>query len=191
VILWRWRKEMGLTHWGEYDHVLAKSRDAQRLMRLHEIRCSKTEALALLTWCQSAMQKRRPELLRAFFAGTRGRAGTRVDKHRGVVKYVFVTLPPEGSRRLRVGIVLHEYAHLVAPRGAKHDWRFVTVLDDLCELFESAKLELDVAAGTPVDQTLHRSYTKRVKCVHCKMGTTRKHSVKGYACCGVCERIWR
>ena len=36
---------MGLRHWGEYDHVLAKSSDAAALIALHETPCSEEEAI--------------------------------------------------------------------------------------------------------------------------------------------------
>jgi hypothetical protein len=179
---------MGLRHWGEYDHVLAKSSDAAALIALHETPCSEEEAIKILGWAEGLKPRRLLNdvklPMRLYFMGNRGRAGTKM--RRGHYRH-HMSLPKGGGRRLRVGIVLHEYAHLVAEAGAKHNHEFVRILDELVTLFNAGAMPAEaVAAGPPI----YKKHTPRGKCFRCGQQTTRKSTrFPGSYSCRACE--WR
>ena len=186
---------MSKIHWAEYDEVMRASDVPGALAKLHDTPCTQEEALKILAWCESVQQRRADTIthvsgtthqeflpLRVFFMGHRGRASVR-RRREGFVQLISL---PVGGKRLRVGIVLHEYAHHVAPAGCMHSQPFVNVLDRLVQRFNSAVLPQAV----PVAAGMHRSYVKRSKCFRCGVGTTRKHSRTGIASCGRCEASW-
>src|SRR5262245_23622274 len=171
---------MGNTHWAEYDSVLAASRDPARLERLHEVPLTQSQAVALLQWAAKQMPLTGSQELKVFFMGRRGRA-TRKSRE-GVIVKRLITLPKETAYRvvdnrrlLRVGLVLHEYAHHAVGLEAGHGEAFVKALDDLCEAAEAPQEARSAAAGAKI---VHTTYTKRSKCFRCGVMTTRKHSGK-------------
>jgi hypothetical protein len=171
-----------IKHRDEYPEVLAASRDPHRLIALHEARCDEGTALTIMAWLLKERPIARP--LKTVFAGNRGRATSMKRRPNG--DYVsWISLPTITSGRLRIGIVLHEYAHLLTP-GAKHGHVFTSMLDDLCELFLGATIR---PAEVSLAATGYVKYQKRSKCFRCGIGTTRTHSTKpSLPCCGRCER---
>ena len=180
----------------EYDVVVAASSDPARLERLHRTRINPGQAIALVELLLRILPiyrdgyERNGKVLpvrsiRAFFAGQRGRASANFSKEPGAVHLRI--LLPGFSHRLRVGIVLHEYAHHLVGLKHRHDRTFTGALDLLCEFVETGKIGLpeQTAAGTT---DLHRAYSPRSACRRCRVATTRKHSILGTPCCGRCER---
>jgi len=171
---------------GEYDSVFGASQEKERLRRLHDTPCSKEEALAIVRW----LVRVRPVYvgnfllgrLQVVFAGKRGRAGIK-RRPSGVVR-PWISLPaPQyrfaatGKPCLRVGIVLHEYAHHLATLAVGHTRPFVQVLDALCVLFETSQVDrADLASGPPTGEIVANSYVKRGRCWQCGQSTTRRHS---------------
>jgi hypothetical protein len=180
---------MGIRHWAEYDHVLERSSAPETLIKLHETPCTEQEAIAILHWLDTQRARRlfrdAPLPMRLYFMGYRGRAGMKIRQGKA---HHHMSLPSgavNGGRRLRVGLVLHEYAHLVAPSGEKHGKIFVDILDDLVRLFNTGTMPREQAAAGP---PIHRRHQKRGKCWRCGQQTTRRHStLDGRYSCKACE----
>jgi hypothetical protein len=121
----------------EYARVLSRSRDPELLRRLHARAISPTDAEALVALVFETAHRTAP---RVVFRGYRGHSN---------IKTMTITLPAAGNRiapssgigigSLRVGIVLHECAHLLAQRFTTRDLChgpvFVGHLDALCAAY--------------------------------------------------------
>jgi hypothetical protein len=161
----------------EYDKVLQLSADAEALLRVHGMPLTKDEAKAVLDWAVAIRPRPSKEKpLRLFFRGKRG-------KYSLTKGYISL---PAAAPRLRVGIVLHEYAHhlerkrkdtvsesLMEVKGKDpHGKDFVRVLDELVSLFlAGAAAERNAPAAASFEL---RTYKKRGRCLGCKMATTRR-----------------
>jgi hypothetical protein len=168
----------------EYEPVLRASADRSRLERLNATPCTQDEAIAILEWLRRRHPLSTTLPLKLFFMGRRGRASRLVHADR-----LLITLPA-GGKLLRVGLVLHEYAHHLAGLGTGHGPVFVQALDELALSFETE--DAYACADTPdaaasEGPPLYTQYAKRQRCHFCGVNTTRKHSRNAYPCCGRCE----
>ena len=113
--------------YGEYAKVSRRTKNYDLLEMLHSTPCTQSEAIAMIE--SIAKQYGISVSAIRFREGSRGRA---------YYKKFSITLPAtpgSGFGRLRIGIVLHEIAHLIAcKRGEKaHRQVFVDVLDTLTD----------------------------------------------------------
>lgn len=139
---------------GEYNVVTRASRDADALLAAHATPCTKAEARALL----AALQVQHGVLNLKVTITTRcrrGRGGVKRKRDYSAVslgsspwdapwgpRVPFVTLPAVPRKLasstcgnfagLRVGLVLHEFAHVLRPWDG-HNAKFTACLDDLVE----------------------------------------------------------
>ena len=147
---------------GEYQLVARQSRDVASLRRAHETPCTRTKAESMIRALADEMLPPIDALaLRVMWGTKRGRGGWLVERKREV-RYVckvtgrtyyrmrrtgrvtpyisLPTLPMEQggpwwdgrSSRLRVGLVLHEFAHVLTfEDDGYHGSIFTAALDDL------------------------------------------------------------
>jgi len=160
---------------GEYPWVASESRDTAALRRAHETPCTKAEAEALIRALACELLPAADALsLRLTWGSNRGRGGILKERKReirgvfgGRTRYrlrdtgrsmPYVSLPDvpmekggpwlvDGSSRLRVGLVLHEFSHVLAIRDEQeeHDGHgpiFVAKLDALVWLWEKDPLHV-------------------------------------------------
>lgn len=144
---------------GEYQHVLNRTTREAALVHAHRIPISRGDALWLVKQLAARFEVEQPVVR---FSSKKGRAGKRFlgadgrvrrgvrgeDLASGVARRVnYISLPGrildvrdgEWYGYLRVGLVLHEFAHLLAmARGhtcAHHGPEFVQALDDVLDYF--------------------------------------------------------
>jgi hypothetical protein len=153
---------------GEYNWVARQSRSLAALRRAHETPCARAEAEAMICALARQMLPAADALaLRILWGTRRGRGGVLVERKREI-RYVcpltgrpkyrmrrtgrlapYISLPRipmvaggpwlvEGSSRLRVGLVLHEFAHVLTfDDDRSHGEIFTAALDDLVERWGS------------------------------------------------------
>ena len=152
---------------GEYPWVARKSRDIAALRRAHETSCTKAEAETLIrALARELLPAPEAAALRLTWGSKRGRGGVLAERKREVrfrceltgrtyykmrrtgrfkpyISLPQVPLEPgggwwvDGSSRLRVGLVLHEFAHVLTfDADEAHGPIFVAKLDALVTLWE-------------------------------------------------------
>jgi len=165
---------------GEYAWVARESRDIAALRRAHETPCTRVEAEALIrALARELLPAADAVALRLTWGSKRGRGGYLAERKREVrfrcevtgrtyyrtrrtgrftpyISLPRVPLEPGrgwwdgGSSRLRVGLVLHEFAHVLAFRDEEggHGPIFVAKLDALVWLWEDDPLHV-LRGGAP------------------------------------------
>ncbi len=165
----------------EYPAVMAGSTDPEALTHVHREACTREEAAELVSRLNAAHPPAWSWDGKIRWAGKRGRV-----RYRPRTQQCFLTLPSDQS--LRVGVVLHEWAHMTLAHGFAHGRHFIEVLDYLTARWMSGAFGtweqvIEAAASAPPAP----KWAKRRPCVGCKVQTTRMRN--GRTICARCESV--